>query len=470
MNSEGRTRPDPTRYLFSDEDREAYEKRFWRIPRRVVTDGTWARLWRAEGTKRGGGVGTSLLPVLALHTWKGKKNMDGANAGTESEPGWTGWTYLSRRRIARLAGVDKDAATGAIRRLAGLGLLQMRRVPRAKYEGGYKTYFRLSTKLYPVEDEEPYAEIRGNLIYGGTWSLLPTAAARHLYVVLACLDPIGDEAAFLAKIEEDLGTVQWEDLDFAEDVWETVVAQVPRDLQENHIHAVWIDAIKREMLSRRRLSNPVSLTELQQLSGLTRGTVIEALQVLTKPIFGNRRDSNTGAWTPPISLVAKGKADPRRPTWYAPDRRAWTWYWKPQYLNDPKSAATTQSEYWPELQHRRARVATVLDRLSRQTSVSAWDEARDLQSLRDRRAKSRQPHHPADLAVVTRRTTASVEQSLKIADGLSPAFLQAAAIAPDHLKLLSRTALSRVARAPNDSVRIQVLEEEVRRARERNPR
>lgn len=467
-NDSSRTRPDPKRYLFSDEDRTTYQKRFWRIPRRLVADGTWARLWRENGTKRGGGVVTSLLPVLALHTWVGKKNMDGSNAGTENEPGWTGWTYLSRRRIARLAGVDKDAATGAIRRLVGLGLMQIRRVPREKYEGGYKTYYRLAAKLYPTgEEEDPYAEISGGLIYGGTWSLLPTAAARHMYVVLACLDQIGDEAAYIARIEEDFGSLQWEDLDFASEVWDSLSAQAPRDLADAHVYTAWVEAIKREMLSRRRMANRVSLTELQHLTGLHRGTVIEALQVLTKPIFGNTRDAETGAWTPPIALIAKGKADPRRPTWYAPDRRAGSWYWKPEYLNNPRYAAEMRIRYWPELPRRRARMASVLDRLANPSSSTAWEEACDLQDLRTRRAKIRLPHGTLDLAKVTQRTTAAVEQSLKIVAVLTPAVLRAAEIDPDQLKLLSRTALYRVARIPDDSGRVRALSEELQRARER---
>ena len=165
-------------------------------------------------------------------------------------------------------------------------------------------------------------------------------------------------------------------------------------------------------------------------------------------------------------MVAKGRADPRRPTWYAPDRRAWTWSWKPEYLNDSQRAANIRKERWPELPPRRARVTSVLDRLS--ARCSAWDEARDLQHLRSRRAKIRLPHSSTDLAYLTRRTTAAVEHSLKIASTVSPAILEAAAVGPDQLKLLSRAALYRVARAPDDPGRVQALKEELRRARERD--
>ena len=86
--------------------------RFWRCPTRLVTaSGQWAKLWQAPGTRRGGGTVTAVLPILALHSWL---QQDGAVAG------WTGWTYLSRRRLATLAGIDKDGVTAACRRLMAL--------------------------------------------------------------------------------------------------------------------------------------------------------------------------------------------------------------------------------------------------------------------------------------------------------------------------------------------------------------
>jgi hypothetical protein len=78
--------PDPKRWLFNDDDRQKYQESFWRCPVRLVADGTWAKLWRTPGTIRGGGAVTSVLPVLALHTWPEK---EGATAG------WTGPSYLS---------------------------------------------------------------------------------------------------------------------------------------------------------------------------------------------------------------------------------------------------------------------------------------------------------------------------------------------------------------------------------------
>ena len=70
--------------------------------------------------------------------------------------------------------------------------------------GGHKTYYRLAAALYPQGDES-YAALPGNLFYGGTWALLPSAAVRHLYTVISGLDPIRDEEAYVERITWDLG-------------------------------------------------------------------------------------------------------------------------------------------------------------------------------------------------------------------------------------------------------------------------
>jgi hypothetical protein len=282
---------------------------------RLVADGTWAKLWRTPGTIRGGGAVTSVLPVLALHTWPEK---DGATAG------WTGWTYLSWRRIARLAGMDKDTVTTAITRLRADRLLEIDKRPRAKYEGGYKTYYRLATALYPQGDER-YAQIPGSLFYGGAWFMLPSPACRHLYVVIACLDPIADERAYLERIAEKTAG-GWGI--FADDEDEAIEDDEKREV-----------VIKAKILAKRRTSEPQSLSDLGRHSGLQRSTVVKALQVLTTPIFGGRE----------IPLILKGEAAPRTPTWYAPDRRAWDWYWKSDCLNSPADAERERGRLWPFL-------------------------------------------------------------------------------------------------------------------------
>ena len=122
----------PHIWVFNEADRQAYAGRYWRCPTRLVTAGLWAKLWRPPGTTRGGGAVTSLLPVLALHAWPGQ-------AG--AEPGWTGWTYFSRRRLATLAGLNKDSVTAACQRLVALNLWRWSGGPVRGMRGAIKRFF-----------------------------------------------------------------------------------------------------------------------------------------------------------------------------------------------------------------------------------------------------------------------------------------------------------------------------------------
>jgi hypothetical protein len=310
--------PDPHTWRFNEEDYQTYRERYWRCPVRLVREGLWATLWRIPGTTRGGGASTCLLPVLALHTWPEK---DGATDG------WTGWVYLSRRRMARLAGLNKDTATDAIRQLTTAGLMDVERRPRARYEGGYKTYYRLAASLYP-HDDELYATIPASLFYGGTWFILPSPACRHLYVVLACLDPIGDEAAYLERIATDI-----------RDEWSSFADQLEINLEDFEDDEELEATVKATLLAQRRESVVVSLSEMEGYAGLQRSTVIEALHRLTTGIFDNRT----------IPLMAKGQVPLRTPTWYAPNRHAWTWHWRSEFLNAPDRVKAERQQLWPHL-------------------------------------------------------------------------------------------------------------------------
>src|SRR5215510_10035112 len=95
-------------WVFNEADRQTYADRFWRLPTRLVTEGLLAELWREAGTRRGGGIVTSLLPALALDTWPGQ-------VGAEKE--WTGPTHVPNQRLATLAGISRDSVTAACRRL-----------------------------------------------------------------------------------------------------------------------------------------------------------------------------------------------------------------------------------------------------------------------------------------------------------------------------------------------------------------
>jgi hypothetical protein len=310
--------PEPQEWRFNDDDYQTYRGRYWRCPVRLVREGLWAKHWRRPGTTRGGGASTCLLPVLALHTWPEKD---------DATDGWTGWVYLSRRRMAMLAGLNKDTATDAIRQLMTAGLMDVERRPRAKYEGGYKTYYRLAVSLYP-HDDELYATIPASLFYGGTWFILPSPACRHLYVVLACLDPIGDEAAYLDRIATDIG-----------DDWYALAEKFEIGSEELEDDEALEATVKTVLLAQRRESAVVSLSEMESYAGLPRSTVIEALRVLTTPMFDNRT----------IALIAKGVVLPRTPTWYAPNRQAWTWHWRSEFLNAPERVKAERQQLWPHL-------------------------------------------------------------------------------------------------------------------------
>jgi hypothetical protein len=242
---------------------------------------------------------TSVLPVLALHTLPNENDI-----GT----GWTSWRFLSRRQMAALAGVTKDTATGALRGLTVDGIAEVERRPRPQSEGGYRTYYRLATFLHP-QGNEPYAKIPARLFYGGTWSLLPSPAYRHLYIVIVCLDPIGDEAAYLSRLAQAI-----------DEDWDRIGDDQDRKIQTPEKRKAVIQA---KALARQRAAAPLSTNDLARYSGLRRSTVVEALQALTVPLFGKTIDERTGRKLLDISLIAKGEALPKKPTWYAPDRQAW---------------------------------------------------------------------------------------------------------------------------------------------------
>jgi hypothetical protein len=100
--------------------------------------------------------------------------------------------------------------------------------------------------------------------------------------------------------------------------------------------------VKATLLARRRQSAVLSLTEMESYSGLQRSTVIEALRVLTTPLF----DKHT------IPLIAKGEILPRTPTWYIPDRRAWRWRWTSEFLNAPERIKAEEHRLWAYLTRR----------------------------------------------------------------------------------------------------------------------
>lgn len=329
----GKIRP-PNEHRFSRAEQLAFAKRFWSCPTRLVMDGTWAALWRRERegvkNKRGGGAATSVLPLLALYSYP--------EGPTESHD-WTPWRELPRRHLGRRAGVDKDTVKAALEDLQHAELLQIRRKEHTREElSGHRTEYRLSTTLFPRAEEHSVA-LWGSLFHGGTWMLLPTSACRHLYVVLACLDPVRDEDLY----------------------FDTVIGAQIRDAKQGKgrhsvdrlrsDHALRGRIRKRE-LERLRSQATTSLAHLARMSGLSRDTVIEALKVLERPMPSRiyvpapyegvmyagkrsirRRMGLKPQFRMPV-LVRRGKAEPRTATWYAPDRTAQQWMWPVGLINN----------------------------------------------------------------------------------------------------------------------------------------
>ncbi|HEY0015529.1 MAG TPA: hypothetical protein VGC13_04395 [Longimicrobium sp.] len=166
----------PREYEFNEADRAAFRTRFWRCPVRLVEDSTWAALWTAGGRrKRGGGAAGALLPVLALHAWP---EQDGAVAG------WTGTASLPYRRLARLAGLDKDTVTTALGDLAALELVRVEVEQIAPRDVRRRALVRVAAQAFAA-DGERHVRFPGRFVYGGGWGRLPGAAERHLCVAWA---------------------------------------------------------------------------------------------------------------------------------------------------------------------------------------------------------------------------------------------------------------------------------------------
>ncbi|MGN6166676.1 MAG: hypothetical protein ACTHQQ_00695, partial [Solirubrobacteraceae bacterium] len=284
---------------------EKFSDQFWRVPTGLVEFGTWGSLWREFGTTRGGGTATSLLPVLALHTFPSEQRP--AAAG-----GFTPWGYVAHRRLATLAGINKSSVKGALDQLETAQLVRRRMVaPPARVGGKPRQEYALATQLFP-SDGGRFAMIRASLFYGGTWAVLPSAAARHLYVTIAALDPVIHEPSLAAKL--------WETSDDADG-----------DLIEF------------------RARHPSSLAALADLTGLARSTLQDALKVLTTPLFAPNGKKRT------LALVRSGSAH-NGGRWYAIDREAAGWGWSNGHLSKPGALERVRLDHFPELMRMRAEI------------------------------------------------------------------------------------------------------------------
>lgn len=279
---------DPKRWLFNPADHEAAHNSgaFWAMPARLVTDGTWATLWKPSRSAPGGGIATAVLSVLATHVFPEMRLRVVHDVPADDAGEWTPWFTLPYRQIAALAGMSKDSVATGFRQLAACGLLEHRRSTRRAGEGGYQTQFRVAASCY-ARGGEPFARIEKRLLYGGVWAMLPTHGCHHLYGVIAALD------ALVVRSESALASAIAERHDMPEE--EEVAAE----------------------LRRKRHAHPMSLATLQGRSGMSLPAVTEALGALQVPYVDPAEK---------IGLVKSGDARGNS-RWYAPNERAWGYHY-----------------------------------------------------------------------------------------------------------------------------------------------
>ncbi len=129
----------------------------------------------------------------------------------------------------------------------------------------------MAQRLYPGEGEE-YAEFPAQLLYGGAWAVLPTHAARVVYVAVSLLDPIKNEVEFAGR---------------------------------NADGTPWFSPDKApEGFAAYRTQHPTLLTAIESACGIARRHIAPAIQVLREPIF-----DRTGQRVPLIDLAMPVWAD-----------------------------------------------------------------------------------------------------------------------------------------------------------------
>lgn len=261
-------------YQFTDADQDKYSASHWRCPRRLVRSGEWAELWR------GGGKVHAVLPLLAMHTWPGKEMCELARhraslfkGGTDElrrippdgGTSWTPWACLTAREAASLCRVSTSTLHRVLGILEAEGLAQRHTEKRHPVNGGVLGFYRLNAAALFPEPGEPFTRISGALIYGGLWSLLPTHAARSLYVALAAFDPVYDEEALSASMYYGTDAVETE-----------------------------------ERIAEMRASVPLPVARLAKLTGQTEKTVKAARRILlapSLPLFRSHESRVDGVWS-----------------------------------------------------------------------------------------------------------------------------------------------------------------------------
>lgn len=475
---------DPKQWAFNQSDHDKYtdqEKNFWKLPQRLVgtragdewEPGLLARIWRAEGTSRGGGAASSILPVLAFHSFPGM----GVPKDRQSDGEWTGWRTLSYRQIAALSGLGKDTVGAAFDQLAKQGLLQSRRQRRTDDPRGgalFRHQYRLrASEFFPAATEDRFVRFPADLLYAGVWALLPTNASRHLYLVIACVDWIADEEAYLNSVLESAPGAfgSWDQFARDDIPWQGFEDTYGEYAEEEKTHAIQAD-----LLAEQRARHPTSIATLVRLSGMSKSVVMESLRILTEPIFGEKRAQRN---YPPIPLVLRGETEGNLATWYALNRRAWGWGFHDdggrRVLNEPEELQRTRRRMWPWLFERRKtaqkraaeREFWTFDGQSVDTEgmelaeslarhdLAPWEESQALVLLQRRLEAAGRPASGADLGRLVKLNEVSVTHALRIARELPAEAIERSGITEDDLHRLARAALIEIADAQRRGVETQ---------------
>ncbi len=280
---QGRPWNPPIQWEFNDEDRQRFSKSFWRLPHRLLEDGTWATLWRD-----GGHAVPTITATLCLHYFPGKRLP----------------SVLSLRRLARLAGVDKTAAGRAWNHLRDVGLLTDVGTKPHAADGRHRTY-RMNRRLYPLDKDERWGKVPAYAFYGGHIALLPTLAIRTVYLAITGTDPVRDKE-LLSQCVTNEGT--WSD-------------------EEQAAAAVaWY-----------RSRRPLSATKLATMTGVNRHTVVDALDLLLNPVGWHTDAEAAYLETGP----ADGPYGARGGRWYT--ATPLPVHWTPDTMNNPADVRAIRS-------------------------------------------------------------------------------------------------------------------------------
>jgi hypothetical protein len=214
--------------------------RYWKLSERFVNE-RWVQLWNLHQSI------TSLLPLYAVDQYPAQGER------------WTRPITHPERHVAALVGIDRETVSLALEagHEAGVWRLDGNAQPGRRARG-----CSVSEECYRRSGEE-YVKIPATLVYGGTWGLIPTPAARHLYLALAALDPIHDVEAYASHERDRL---------IEEEYWSW-----PDDsLWDCNLEADVVETIAR----RRRQARLWSVSELAREFGPTRGAMRSALESL----------------------------------------------------------------------------------------------------------------------------------------------------------------------------------------------